>query len=397
MSRLLLFDPHASGHHADHIFWIASAWAQRPYEGDLILAVDERQFEDSPELLRLASSPSIQAHPLPPDPGGPLHQIARHAYKHLSEVTARYHPNAVVATYMDSLQPALALRVSLPSETRLAGVLFRPDLHYTALGFPPRSLGERLNRTRKRVTLRQALRHRRLSDVFSLDPTAVSAIRAMTQETRVHALPDPAFITSPTQDVQSVRSALGVEPGRHLGLLIGSLTERKGVSVLFRSLGHLRPHEARRLTVVLAGRALGPYRARLTREIRELRESTDVQLIYQDGFVPDDQVQNLIAAADQVLAPYQRHTGSSGIVMRAAAAGVPVLSQSWGLMGHQVQTHRLGQTLDTSDSTALAAALVRAMEMPHTGFDARSAAAFATRHTVKAFTSRLLDTFLPPP
>lgn len=80
----------------------------------------------------------------------------------------------------------------------------------------------------------------------------------------------------------------------------------------------------------------------------------------------------------------------SGVLLRAAAHGRPVVSQRDGLMGQLVSRHRLGVTVDTGDPAALTGALTAMIDTdPRMTFDPAQARAFALFHGVAAFQATL--------
>ena len=99
--------------------------------------------------------------------------------------------------------------------------------------------------------------------------------------------------------------------------------------------------------------------------------------------------------ADCILAPYQRHVGSSGIMVRAAAASRPVLSQSFGLMCRLTETSSLGVTCDTTSTEELPEGIHRCIHNPvESYFDASTAREFAEANTAEAFARTLLSQIL---
>jgi glycosyltransferase involved in cell wall biosynthesis len=106
--------------------------------------------------------------------------------------------------------------------------------------------------------------------------------------------------------------------------------------------------------------------------------------------VSDEEMHALFAAASLVLVPYQRHVGSSGVVVRAAAAGVPVLGPSYGMLGMLIEDRCLGESVDTTRPEELAAGLARFLD-PSTPFpfDAEKARAYAAANTEEAMASTL--------
>ncbi len=61
----------------------------------------------------------------------------------------------------------------------------------------------------------------------------------------------------------------------------------------------------------------------------------------------------ILRAASFVLTLYHHHMGSSGALVRASAAGRPVLSTEFGLLGHLTQAHQLGFTCNVDHELAL--------------------------------------------
>jgi hypothetical protein len=114
-----------------------------------------------------------------------------------------------------------------------------------------------------------------------------------------------------------------------------------------------------------------------------------LQLVVDDRRVSSEEGQAAIAGSDLVLAPYQNHVGSSAILVRAAAAGRPVLSQSYGLMGFNVNTYKLGLVADTQNPKALLVAMRRFLAEPRAGFNPIDAQGFANKNT-PAFYARIL-------
>ena len=128
------------------------------------------------------------------------------------------------------------------------------------------------------------------------------------------------------------------------------------------------------------------------RRIEKLRHDTDVQVILRDTFIPAQEVQSCFQMSDLVLAPYQHHVGMSGILVRAAAAGKPVLSSDYGLMGELTRRHALGYSVDSTKPEDIARAVSHFLEETGKGIaDARKMAEFAALNTVDNFSRTILD------
>ena len=215
--------------------------------------------------------------------------------------------------------------------------------------------------------------------------------RASPATARAVALPDGIERTPPVRSPEAIRTELGVEPGRKVALMFGVLDERKGVIALLDALAHVPEAAAARLCVVLAGAVAEREAAQVYASIQRLRETTRLQIILRDAFVPEEEIQDLFRASDLALLPYVRHIGSSGVLVRAAAEGIPVVGSDYGILGAHLRRRHLGLAVDTMDPKTLAEALVLAITRPDAlPFDAGEAERFARENTIERFLETLL-------
>lgn len=74
----------------------------------------------------------------------------------------------------------------------------------------------------------------------------------------------------------------------------------------------------------------------------------------QEDFVPEELLPFYFASTDVVLLPYTiEFKFTSGVLVRAAASGKPIIATSHGLIGHRVKKHNLGLVYDHNDSQGL--------------------------------------------
>ncbi len=273
----------------------------------------------------------------------------------------------------------------------MGGILFRPSVHYREIGPYGPSRRERLRDWRKGVLYRLMLRNSALRSVLTLDPHfADYAAHRYPAGHKVGALDDPAH---PLVDGGPGECSLASlpPPDRVLFSLFGYLDERKGVLTLLDALARLPAATTRRIAVVLAGRIDPAIRAAAGAR-RELLSRTrpDLWLHIEDRRLSAAELSALARRSDVILAPYQRFVGSSGVMLWAAQAGKPLLTQDVGLVGRLVRDHGLGLALDVSDPDALAAGIE---EMAERGaerfFDAAAARRFVERRTPAAFAERI--------
>ncbi|MCW5791031.1 MAG: glycosyltransferase [Polyangiaceae bacterium] len=390
---ILVFEPHTGGHHASYL---ASLLAHGPDDRPSSWVVAPSFPERHPELMSNAARRGISVVPLTPEEGAALTRSGRGrlapARRALTEwgllcrYATRLGASQAVTLYFDPLlQLCLPLRFSAP--VPISGIYFRPTLHYP--GFPDGpALGarERLRAARQTLALRAALGHPRLGVIFSLDPLAVPALQALGPQERVRPLPDPVEpLVSSAAEIEALRSRLQIAPERKIALMFGALTARKGLSETLRALGALRRAELSRLTLLVVGRVAPALYAEVERARRSLGARAPGSVVVQDEFVPEGEVQRYFELADVVLAPYQEHVGSSGIQIRAAAAGRPLIGPSYGLMGELTRRHRLGARVDSTSPQAILEALRAVLQGSSLGVSPAEQRRFAESHTGASF------------
>lgn len=273
----------------------------------------------------------------------------------------------------------------------LAGILFRPSVHYATFGDYRPALGERLRDLRKDLLYRLMLRNPAVATILSLDPFfPAHAASRYRQGGKVKSLPDPAHPAANTPTMAATRSV--VPPGRISFLLFGYLTERKGPLVVLDALRLLPKRTAASVAVLLAGRVDPAIRDAIESRREALaREQPDLWLSIDDRRLDQAELDSLVNESAVILAPYQRFVGSSGVLLWAARAGRPVLAQSFGLVGRLTRDHRLGRVADSSDPAKLAAEIACMVDGgPQSFIDRSSAADFAASRTPQRFASQVL-------
>jgi glycosyltransferase involved in cell wall biosynthesis len=285
---------------------------------------------------------------------------------------------------------ALGLRTA---DKPIAGILFRPSVHYGALGQYRPSSGERLRDLRKDLLYRLMLRNPSVRAVLSLDPFfPAHALSHYGHGLKVHAVPDPA---QPAVSVQDGAAPFPdfVPPGRIGLLLFGYLTERKGPLAVLDALRLLPGHIAARTALLFAGRVDPAIRGEIeSRRAALARERPELWLRIEDRRLDSAELEVLVSRSDIVLAPYQRFVGSSGVLLWAARAGRPVLAQEFGLVGRLTRDHRLGAVADSSNPAHLAREIEHMIVRgPQSFIDLSSATTFASSRTPQRFAAAVLS------
>jgi glycosyltransferase involved in cell wall biosynthesis len=395
--RILVFEPDTEGHSLEWLEHLMTFVAGSAEEVEICLLVPSRLYD---ELAR----------GLPANATGRVTVVALSA---LEQRVCKMRPFTLAALArwwtmrrrlrrhdaqsgfflgIDFLALPLALGLGMAGRT-VSGILFRPSVHYAALGPYAPSLGERLRDKRKDLLYRLMLRNPALSRVLSLDPffPAYAGARYAGGD-KVHALPDPAH---PAADAVHRPGTLYdfVPAGRFGFLLFGYLAERKGPLAIVEALRLLPTAIAARVAVLFTGRVDDALSDRLTEHCRALlAERPELWLRIDDRRLDHAELAALVRQSDVVLAPYQRFVGSSGVLLWAARAGRPVLAQEFGLVGRLTRDHGLGVAVDSSDPRRIAHGIERMVEHgPATFIDRAAAARFVATQTPQRFASLVLS------
>jgi glycosyltransferase involved in cell wall biosynthesis len=296
---------------------------------------------------------------------------------------------------LDLLSLPLALGLGADGKS-ISGILFRPSVHYAALGSYRPSFTEKLRDFRKDIFYRLMLRNSALATVLSLDPFfPAHAAARYAHGTKVQSLSDPAHPPPSRSDIPP--SPSDFTPQGKVGfLLFGHLTERKGPLALLEALTLLEPHTAARIAVLFAGRVDPALREPLERcRHALLARHPEIWLRIEDRRLDSPELGALIRRSDVVLAPYQRFVGSSGVLLWAAREGRPVLAQDYGLVGRLTREHRLGHVVDSGSPSSLAIEITRMIdEGPESFIDKRAAQAYAASHSPHDFASAVISSVI---
>lgn len=397
--RIVLFNLYHGGHNPQHLECLLREWAVRRPQAELHVVISEAAARLHPELAELteaAERASLHRVETPPRFGAHAGIVGRElVHRRLAKHYAHLlRADRLMFMYLDAVQFSLAIDLRFPWPLSLSGIYFRPSFHYGALDSAP-ARGDRVKAASKQLSIRVALRNPHLQTLFSLDPFATTQLAAWAGNTECVFLPEPLWI--PESAPTSSRITDGLEDGRRRLVLFGSLDKRKGLCVVLDALEGLSTTHQRKLALLLAGRLADSERRELRERIASFEQRSEVKLVLSDQHIPEEEVQALLRSCDLVLVTYVRHVGSSGVLVRAAAAGVPVLASNYGVVGAQVRRHRLGLAIDSTSASDIRDALAAWVDTPdEIPFDPTSAEKFARANTAEAFADTILSRLLPP-
>lgn len=371
--KVLIFEPHAVGHHGPYLQWMAIGLAERGFD---VTVVTLPEIMTHPAIFELTNAANESAGSLkivatkthiklPSVTTDSVDLIAREwAYWRLFRAWYKTHgnnvqPDVVFIPYLDYCLYAIGLRGSPFGDCPWVGLAMRPSFHYRSMGItaPRPSLGGI-----KKMLFFRVLRNRYLKKLLTIDEPLANYLADVRRFSgKAVFFPEPAeFGQMPAPD--EVKQKFGMTPERKLILLYGAVTARKGVAELLRVLADTEfPKE---VDVLLAGKVAEPsIRHMLTESwVRALCDQGRLRII--DRFIETAEEPALFAAADIVWMGYRGHYNASGLLVQAASTGRPILACKEGVIGWQTQRHNLGRTVNPADVAEATAAVNALLSEP---------------------------------
>lgn len=192
----------------------------------------------------------------------------------------------------------------------------------------------------------------RTDGVLVMSQSVEDDVRRLLPRMPVLRVPHPVYAQygAAGRDRASARARTGLD-GDVL-LFFGFVRRYKGLEVLIEALPRVLAR--RPVTLVVAGEFYEPVEP-IKARIRALGLGERIRL--HDRYVPDEEVGDLVAAADCVVLPYRSAT-QSGVVLVAYAGGCPVISTAVGGLPEVVEQGVTGFLVPPEDPAALADAIL---------------------------------------
>ena len=251
-------------------------------------------------------------------------------------------PDHVFVPYADGLAQILGAAhmfgaISLPDGVEIEGIVMRGRFAY-----PPNHWYERL----RTFAWLAATRMSPFQVLHQLDPIPYAAIKKIGGKLsdRNRIIPEPVE-SIPRLVVMEARRQIGIPTDGRYIISLGSGDVRKGTHLLLQAFARAKLATNDRL--LLMGKLDREIRALVTEQMGPWLR--DGRLIIIDQYLSHELFCLGLNAADVICAPYPRHVGSSGIVVRAAAIGKPILASDYGWVGAVVSTFGLGGTCPVSN------------------------------------------------
>ncbi len=182
--------------------------------------------------------------------------------------------------------------------------------------------------------------------------------------TLVKLVRDPAICTAHSRDRAAIRESLGLPPDRTLIGIFGVISDRKNVPLVAAAVEAASPDAQ----LLLAGQLEPDVADWLAAQPDATRERIRVF----EGFLSNDVLDLLVAASD-VVTIAQNNNGPSGIMGKAVAAGVPVLSAGSKVRARELAALDAGVNAELNQP-ALVAGLRQILDRHRIGTRASTAA-----------------------
>ena len=389
--NIMLLDFKTTGHHATYLLHLLQYYSHN--DNQIKIVVTPTFMAQHVDVINAAAQYGRQVEwvPLTADEYR-WHQANSHSlvkrlwveWQLFCRYAKRLKIEQALVMYIDHFQLPLALGLAAPCA--ISGIYFRPTFHYKQFMGNSLSLSDRMRAWRQETLWRRALHHPQLRVLFSLDPLAVAPLQQL-GGAKIVQLPDPIQWSEPPSDrVQTLSAELCLTEQRCTFLLFGSLHERKGIFPLLAAIKQLPADQQKQMTLLLVGQIIADNKTKFLLEVKEMMQQLPIQIVVHNEFVAEADVPAYFALADVVLASYQQHVGSSGILLWAAAAGKPVLASEYGLIGELVRHHHLGVTVDSTQPREIAQGITAFLtNNPATLFCRPAAGQFAAANSAERF------------
>jgi glycosyltransferase involved in cell wall biosynthesis len=389
--RILIVEPHASGHHAHYLRWLTRAAVGRGWK--VVIATSAAALSH-PLLKTIAADATgveTRVMDFPPIDGpqaGTLQLIRRefiywrlfHAVTR--DLRAAGPIDAAVLPYVDYCFFALAILGSPFEDLPWCGISMRLQA-MRPVGAPGRGLPFKWR------AAKQILRRPSLQALFVINPSVEdlpSHWLAADLKPKLQYLPDPAPRLAAASRDQS-RASFGIDAAQVAIVVFGSLDARKGIDSL---LAAVMSPQFDACVVILAGKQSAEVRGQLGAQASSAALIERRRLIVIDRVLADDELDGVFAAADIVWVGYRGHAFMSGVLALAGRAGIPMLGTAEGEIGRLITKEGIGRAARIDRPDEVIAALSSMLDIgTRLKMGQRARAAFSS-HSIESFGSRVM-------
>ena len=239
------------------------------------------------------------------------------------------------------------------------------------------------------------LNNNKFTIAFSLDPFFKEyAANHLNNSSKISSLSDPSLFS---QKLSLYKNNLidFSDDKRILFVMFGYIQERKGIFQLLKSIKYIDKSLDNQINICIAGKIDSNIRDQIKGTVNIIkRNRTEIKLDLWDRYVSDRELISIILSSDCILAPYQHFSGSSGVILWAAGACKPIITQKYGLLGKWTRSNTLGISTDTTNPKEIAKAISQMVNFKGSIYDSDKMKSFVTEHTPDKFANVIFHNFV---
>lgn len=297
-----------------------------------------------------------------------------------------YQPNHVIVPFANPLAHALGVPNPISAYLRKKNIEIEGILLFGRYAYPHTDLA---SKCKQHIALKM-LDRGPWSRLHHILPYAVRMMESHSPHLRdiVSFLPDP--IESPIHFSRNAAcEKLGLNPSSRYVSLVGLIEKRKGVFDLLNAVRALDDSLPVSTKFLLAGRCTEDVRSALQDQFHPLIQKQRVVVL--DKHLAQDELWAACFASSLMTLPYPEHQYSASLLIRAAAAGVPVLCNSIGWMHETTQQYGLGWTCDTRNLKSFVTTLRNCLPICKNYSTNPLAIQFIQEHALENFQAKIVQ------
>ncbi len=336
-ARLVIVDPHVSGHHSAYIRRIVEGAVARGMQCLVITSDDPAENPEFSKFKNLAGARLewvVERLQLPDSSStASLSLLYRQFvfWRYFRRATKRLLNPAsdhVLVPYLDDCSYAISLLGSPFGSTPWAGISMRAIFHFPAVGI--KGVPGAMSPGMQQYFFERLARDPHLSRLFFIDETVLSCT-TMAPELRDNSryLPDPS--EPPVRMPKHVaREQLGLRQQDKVVLMYGAISQRKGFARLLNAMAS--PGLPNDVIALVVGQFDNDCREALCRWLEE-DIGRSRRIVFKDRYVSSAEEAQCLNACDMVWLAYENHLTMSGVLVQAGLSRKPDMGPNTGLVG----------------------------------------------------------------
>jgi glycosyltransferase involved in cell wall biosynthesis len=371
--RCLIYERDVTGHRLQHVRHLTEALLEVGCEVVVALQSDAPDRDEYKVHLAPLESHFQLRHDLISQQGADYSSIARRVDELLGTITLE-RPDWVYIPYADMMTQAAAVRSLLHGSRDFRATPIEGQVMRGRYAYPADSLRGRIGSAASRwLTQRSPWRVTHL-----LDTWVYNNLRGTASVTEFRLIPEPVE-PLPQVDRIEARRLLGIPTSGRYVATTGLMEPRKGIDLLLAAFARAKVQQDDRL--LLIGKMHKAIRDLISRDYQSLLNAGRIVVV--DRYVSDFELGCGFMAGDVLVTPHPCQVGSSGTLVRAAAALRPIIASNFGWVGWVTQQFELGACVDVTDPMAFATAIESTLNYTAVWRRGEKAARFCQYHTVK--------------